>query len=155
MRHASLLRRLPAFAGAILFAASLAAAQEADLDAQVEATQQRYSEAWTAGDADAMAELHTEDAVMWPAIGGMHEGRDAIRRFFQEGPQPERFELISERAERIGDFVLNVGSFSAAMPAEAGGPLEGEFVVIAREVDGELLLHRVFGAPRREARQPQ
>jgi uncharacterized protein (TIGR02246 family) len=149
MRLAILLHRLPALAGALLLAAGLASAQDAGLDAQVEAVQQRYSEAWTASDADAMAELFTEDALMWPALGGVHEGREAIRRFFEEGPQPESFELRSERAERIGDFVVNVGTFSAAMPAEAGGPMEGEFVVIAREEGGELLLHRLFAAPRR------
>jgi uncharacterized protein (TIGR02246 family) len=155
MRPATLLLRLPAFAGAILFAAGLATAQDADLAAQVEAVQERYSAAWTAGDADALAEMHTDDAVMWPAIGGMHEGREAIRTFFQEGPQPESFELRSDRAERIGDLVLNVGTFSAAMPAEYGGPIEGKFLVIAREADGELLLHRVFAAPARDRPPPQ
>lgn len=155
MRPATLLLRLPAFAGAILLAAGLAAAQDADLAAQVEAAQERYSAAWTAGDADALVELFTEDAVMWPVFGGVHEGREAIRRFFEEGPQPESFELSSERAERIGDFVVNVGTFSAAMPAEAGGPMEGEFVVIAREEGGELLLHRLFAAPAREGPRPR
>jgi uncharacterized protein (TIGR02246 family) len=155
MRPANLLTRLPAFAGAILFAAGLASAQDADLAAQVEAAQERYAAAWTAGDADAMAELFTEDAVMWPALGGVHEGREAIRTFFQEGPQPESFELRSDRAERLGDFVVNVGTFSAAMPAEYGGPMQGEFLVIAREEEGELLLHRVFAAPARDRPRPQ
>jgi uncharacterized protein (TIGR02246 family) len=155
MRPANLLTRLPAFAGAILLAAGLASAQDADLAAQVEAAQERYSAALTAGDADAMVELFTEDAVMWPALGGMHEGREAIRRSFEEGPQPESFELSSDRAERIGDLVVNVGTFSAVMPAEYGGPMQGEFLVIAREEEGELRLHRVFAAPAREGPRPQ
>ena len=152
MPCASLLRGLPALAGAAVFAAGLAAAQDADLDARIEEAQQRYEEAWTTGDIDALVELHAEDAVMWPFDGGMHEGRDAIRGYFEDNPRPESFDVRSGRTERIGEFILNVGTFTGAMPADAGGaPMQGEYVVIARESDGALQLHRVIAfPPRRE-----
>jgi len=121
MPCASLLRGLPALAGAAVFAAGLAAAQDADLDARIEEAQQRYEEAWTTGDIDALVELHAEDAVMWPFDGGMHEGRDAIRGYFEDNPRPESFDVRSGRTERIGEFILNVGTFTGAMPADAGG----------------------------------
>lgn len=142
--------RILSVAAATLFGAAIATAQDSDLDARIDEAQQRYEEAWTSGDADALAEMHTEDAVMWPASGGMHEGRDAIRGYFEQGPQPESIDIKSERAERIGDLILDVGTFSATMPAEAGGQMEGEYVVIAREIEGELRLERIFAGPRRE-----
>lgn len=141
---------------AVSLAGQSAGAQDADLEAQVEAAQQRYEEAWTGGDVDALVELYTEDAVMWPFSGGMHEGRQAIRGFFEDNPRMESFDVRSVRTERLGDFVVNVGTFTGSMPAEAGGgSVEGEFVVIAREEGGELLLHRLFAAPAREGPRPR
>jgi ketosteroid isomerase-like protein len=141
---------------AVSLAGPSAGAQDADFEAQNEAAQQRYEEAWTGGDVDALVELYSEDAVLWPFSGGMYEGRDAIRGFFQDNPRMESFDLRSERTERVGDFVLDVGTFIGAMPADAGGgPVEGEYVVIAREEDGELKLHRLFAAPRRQVPQRQ
>jgi ketosteroid isomerase-like protein len=133
-----------------------AGAHDAGLEAKNEAAQERYEDAWTGGDVDALVELYSEDAVLWPFSGGMYEGRDAIRGFFQDNPRMESFDLRSERTERVGDFVLDVGTLIGTMPADAGGrPVEGQYVAIAREEDGELKLHRLFAAPRRQGPQRQ
>ena len=151
MRPATLLHRLPALAGAIVIAASLASAQEADLEGPITELQQRYEEAWTGGDIDALARLHTEDALLLPAEGGTHQGREAIRAYYEAAPQPETFEITSQRTERIGDAILDVGTFAGTLPEEAGGEaIEGGYVVIAREDGGELRVHRLVAFPTRQ-----
>jgi ketosteroid isomerase-like protein len=151
MTSRSISQRLLALAAAGLFGATLAAAQDGDLQTRIEEVQQRYEEAWTGGDVEALVELHTEDAVVWPASGGVHEGRDAIRRYFEEAPRPASMDIRSERAERVGDVIVDVGTFTGRLGADAGGgPLEGEYLVIARESDGEVRLERLFAAPRRQ-----
>jgi ketosteroid isomerase-like protein len=147
-------QRVLVLAAAALLGATVAAAQAADLEARVDQAQQRYEEAWTGGDADTLAELHSEDAIVWPPTGGVHEGRDAIRSYFEEAPRPQSIDIRSEMTERLGEFILDVGTFTGTQAADAGGgPLEGEYVVIARESEGELQLYRVFAGPRRQSPQ--
>ena len=142
-------------ASAMLFVGS-AAAQNDDLQAQVEDLQSRYEQAWTAGDAEALAGLFTEDAIFWPLGGGSFEGRDNIQQAMQQEPTPETADIRSTRTERIGDMVLDVGTFSATLPEAQGGAVEGEYVVIVNETGDGPAIHRLIAfQPRRAPQQAQ
>jgi steroid delta-isomerase len=54
----------------------------------------RYCELVTAGDADAVARLYAEDAVVEDPVGSsLHRGRDAIREFYRASAGSVRLEL--------------------------------------------------------------
>jgi uncharacterized protein (TIGR02246 family) len=152
---------LPAVLGraaALLFAAffvlALAAertlAQDPELEARVQQLHANYIAAVTTGDQDAFVALFTDDAVIMPGFGGTFEGTQGVERFFEESGPVESLEIRSELVERIGDVILDIGSFQATFPPEADVPeLEGEYVVLSREENDELLIHRfVYFAPR-------
>lgn len=132
------------------------AAQNEALQAQVEDLQSQYEQAWTAGDADALASLFTEDAVFWPITGGSFEGREHIRDAVQDEAPPQAAEISSTHTERLGDFVFDVGTFSVTFPEAQGGAMEGEYVVVAEETDDGLAIRRLTAfSPRRPPQQPQ
>ena len=135
---------------------SPAAAQDQALQQQVEDLQSRYEQAWVAGDADTVASLFTEDAILWPVSGGSFEGRDAIREAVGADAQPQSAEISSTHTERVGDLVFDVGTFSITLPEAQGGAMEGEYAVLAEETDDGLSIRRLIGFPARSApQQPQ
>jgi uncharacterized protein (TIGR02246 family) len=142
-------------ASALLFVGP-AAAQDEALQEQVEDLQSRYEQAWIAGDADTLASLFTDDAVFWPLSGGSFEGREAIREALEQDAQPQAAEIRSTHTEQMGDFVLDVGTFTMTLPEAQGGTVEGEYLVVAEEADDGLSIHRLISfQPRRPPQQPQ
>lgn len=149
-----MLARLIGAVVALLLFVGPAAAQQDQLEAEIADIQTRYEQAWTGGDADALADLFTADAVLWPFSGGSFEGREQIRQALQSDPTPTAAEIGSNRTERIGDLVVDIGTFTFELP-EQGGTVEGEYVAVLEESDDGLKLHRLAAFPPRRPPQEQ
>lgn len=137
---------------AISLGSGMAAAQDADAQAQVEDLQQRYEEAIEAGDWEAVASFYAEDAIYMPLSGGMFEDREGIRS------QHEQMGLTaldarSSKTETIGEnLILDVGTFTATLSEEAGGTtLEAEYVVLAEVGENGLQIRSLTAFPVRQA----
>ena len=120
-------------AGSAMFLLSggTVAAQDADLQAQVEDFQERFEEAIAADDWEAIGSLFTENAVYQPVNGGMVEGREAIRSAVEQDPA-EAVNIRSSRVELLGEKMLfDLGTFTLTLLEEAGGTFEGEYVSLS------------------------
>lgn len=144
-----MLIRITSTVFALLLAIASAGAQDQELQANLEEAHSQYEHAWTAGDADALAGLFTEDAVFWPADGGVFEGREQIREALQEGPNPTSAEIRARRIERIGDLVLDVGTFTIILP-DTQGRMEGEYLALAEDTEEGIRILRLIGFPPRQ-----
>jgi uncharacterized protein (TIGR02246 family) len=145
--------QIGAVAASVLLFVAPAAAQDQALQEQVEDLQSRYEQAWIAGDADTLASLFTDDAIFWPVSGGSFESRDAIREALEQDAQPQSAEIRSTHTERVGNLILDVGTFAITLPEAQGGAIEGEYIVLAEETDGGLSIHRLIGFPPRQPPQ--
>jgi steroid delta-isomerase len=79
---------------------------------------QRYVELFSAGDADAVALLYAEDATVEDPIGSpLHQGRDAIRKFYEGTMGPAKLELTGPVRvagnEAAGPMCATVGDGAA------------------------------------------
>lgn len=115
-----------------LLGSGMAAAQDADLQAQVEGFQQQFEEAIAAEDWETIGSMFTEDGVYLPFTGGMVEGREEIRGVLEENPA-EAIDIRSSKAEMLSETLLfDIGTFTLTLPEEAGGPtFEGEYVSLS------------------------
>jgi ketosteroid isomerase-like protein len=123
MRSASLILAI-----ALLLAFSGSAnAQQSSLDPSDE-MQKRFAKAYNDGDVEAMAAAFTEDAVR-VTPSGIFQGRDAIRRGFQDalklGLHDYSVRRISSRSE--GRFTFNIGEWHAKLGDQ---PFHGYYTAI-------------------------
>ena len=121
----------------------------ADL-AALEAIAEEYEAAYSAGDADALVALHTDDAVRMPPNAPPVIGKDAIRASFQA--TFEQFDgkiaLSLEEVEVAGDWAFVRGASPVTLTPKAGGePLqsEGKYISIRkRQPDGSWKIFRTI-----------
>ena len=118
----------------------MAAAQDADIQSQLEDLQQKYEEALAAGDAEAIGSMFAEDAIYLPFSGGVAEGREGIQSHHEQNPV-QSIDVRSDRTEMVGEnVVLDIGTWTATLPQEAGGgTIEGEYVLVAEVGENGLL----------------
>ena len=134
-----------------LLGISLAAAQDAEVQAKVELAHNRYEEALTKGDADALTAMFAEDAIYMPLTGGTYRGSEEIRNHLEQSPTPESVEIRGTSVEPIGEnMILDIGTFTMKLPDQAGGTVEGEYIALAEEADGGLKLRRLISFPDRK-----
>ncbi len=108
-----------------------------------------WAEAFNAGDAQRIAAFYTEDAVRIPPDEAPIQGREAIRRNFQE-----TFDGFSSHQIRSsppaeihasGDWIMARGTWTLeGTPAESGAAFDqaGNYVVVSRRgADGQWKLH--------------
>jgi ketosteroid isomerase-like protein len=111
----------------LLALSSAATAQQAPLDPSAE-MQKQFAEAYNKGDLDTMAGHFTEDAVR-VTPSGIFNGRDAIRRGFQDaltlGLHDYTVKRVSSRTD--GTFIFNVGEWQAKV---GDHPLHGYYTAI-------------------------
>ena len=93
------------------------------------------------GDAAAMADLYTSDAVIFPERSEQITGREAIRRYWTLGPgrRVTRHVLRPTRIVVDGEHAYDYGTFEVAGERDgiAWGPSRGKYVVVwRREKDG-------------------
>lgn len=117
--------------------------------AGIEEVYQMFEAAFAAQDADAVAALYTEDAMLAPPNSEVIVGRDAIREYWAgafaagiDGVDFTVFEVYS-----MGDWATELGE---AEPRIAGQVVdEVKYAVLWQRVDGEWRLHRdIFNSNR-------
>jgi uncharacterized protein (TIGR02246 family) len=126
-------------AASTLAAAPLAGQTRPDSAADVAAIQalaRRFSAAYVAGDAGAMADLYTPDGVIFPERSEAISGRDAIRRYWtlDPGRRITHHRLTATAVVVDGDHAYDHGVYEVA--GESGGkrwgPSGGKYVVVWR-----------------------
>lgn len=101
----------------------------------IEAAVQRYVEASNQGDADALASLYADDAVLLPPDHEPVRGRAAIGEFWRQGTD-EGLEVTTLTVEVDGDLGYLVGRYH--LPATDEEPADsGKYVMcLKRQRDG-------------------
>ena len=117
--------------------------------AAIDQTRTAYVAAWKAADANKIADLYAENALLLypnqPAVTGRSAIRDYFKEFFAEFPQNE-FELTSAEIEVAGSWAFDRGVVHwKGIPRGGGKPLEdsGKYlVVLQRQANGEWKVAR-------------
>lgn len=140
-----------ALSAMILLGSGKTMAQDADLQAQVADTQQRYEDAIAAQDWAALEALFTENATYLPISGGMYEGSEAIRGHLEQSGLTA-LDATSSKSESVGEnMILDFGTFTATATGEAGEmELQGEYVALVEEAEDGLRIHHLSGFPTRQ-----
>jgi len=130
--------------GLLLLDAGAAARADGPGDARagIEATNGLFVEALARGDAAAVAQLYTPDALLLPPGRDPVEGRPAIAAYWQgaaEGIGGATLDTVEVGDH--GDEAYEVGRYTLADPA--GEPIDrGSYIVLWRRVQGAWRLHR-------------
>lgn len=105
----------------------------------IEAAVRRYVAASNLGDAEALAALYTEDAVLLPPDHEPVEGREAIGAFWRQGTD-EGLEVTTLTVEVDGDLGYSVGRYH--LPSTDAEPADsGKYVMcLKRQRDGSWKL---------------
>jgi len=121
----------------------------ASVQKAIEQREAAFLRAFEAKDADALADLYDENAILIPPDRDPIRGKVAIRRFYREfTAKPERLEdeeFTPLALDLCGDFAIDVSAFTGHMQA-ADKPRE-EFhgknlVVWRRQPDGSWKYYR-------------
>ena len=130
--------------GALFALGSPAMGQHSDADAAIRAGSQQWAAAWNAGDAEALAALYAEDAVVMAPGSEPAEGRAAIKKYFSSGleaAEGTQNEIKTLEVMAAGDWAVEVGSFVAN--AADGSHLDhGRYIALWKKVDSKWLLYR-------------
>jgi uncharacterized protein (TIGR02246 family) len=101
----------------------------------IEATVDRYVAASNEGDADALADLYADDALLLPPDHEPIHGREAIVEFWRQGTD-EGLEVSTLRLEVNGDVAYLVGRYRLP-PTEEEAADSGQYVLcLKRQADG-------------------
>jgi uncharacterized protein (TIGR02246 family) len=105
----------------------------------IEATVDRYVEASNEGDAESLASLYADDAVLLPPDHEPIHGREAIGEFWQQGTDTG-LEVTTLRLEVNGDLAYLVGRYRLP-PTEHEEADSGQYVLcLKRQDDGSWKL---------------
>lgn len=100
----------------------------------------QFSAAYLRGDAVAMADLYTSDAVLFPERSEWITGREAITRYWTLSPgrRVTRHVVTPSRIVIDGEHAYDYGTFEIAgeRKGAAWGPLRGKYVVVWRREGG-------------------
>ena len=112
--------------------------------AEVKAAEQRWLEAFNAGDASGVAQVYAEDGRLMPPGADIVEGRAAIEGFVKEfvaiGAQLS-FDLL--KVHEAGELAVAVGRYTMTIPVEGGESQTdlGKFIEVwAPQADGSWLI---------------
>jgi uncharacterized protein (TIGR02246 family) len=126
-----------------VFAASLAGGDEVVDRVAIDDADQSWVTAFNARDADAMAQLVTEDVVLMPPGSGPVRGREAAASSWRAAASKANRRLAAKTEEVViaGDFAWALGGFTRALP---DGTIvdQGKFLKIWKRVDGRWKIHR-------------
>ena len=100
----------------------------------------QFSAAYLRGDAAALADFYTADAVIFPERSEPITGREAIRRYWtpKPGGRVTRHVLTPTRIVVDGEHAYDYGLFEIAGERDgtAWGPFRGKYVVVWRRDGG-------------------
>ena len=124
---------------------SLAAQTAASDSAAIHGLARQFSAAYVRGDAAAMAELYTSDAVIFPERSAAIKGRDAIRRYWTlpADRRITRHTITPAQISVDGRHAYDHGTFEIAgvRDGKAWGPSRGKYVVVWRREGGSWRIH--------------
>ena len=127
---------------ALSLAASSAQAQTDDaVRAELAAVADAFSRAYVAGEAEAIAALYTDDAVLIPHNDRDVRGLEAIEAYWtpREGATVEHHRITPTRVEVFGDVATDYGTYVAhgTDGGRAWGPSHGNYLTVwKRGADG-------------------
>jgi uncharacterized protein (TIGR02246 family) len=128
-----------------------------DLDAIRKLVGPEWAAAWVAGDAAAVADFYTEDAMLLPQNSPPVVGKAAIRSGYQTVFDQYNVRGSSEIAELEtgGDWGFMRGTYKITVTPKGGGePVEedsGNWLwIVKRQADGAWKIHRAVGASDRQ-----
>jgi uncharacterized protein (TIGR02246 family) len=105
----------------------------------------QFSAAYVRGDAVAMAELYTSDAVIFPERSERIGGREAITRYWTLGPGRRVTRHVVTPAQIVvdGRHAYDHGTYEIAgeRDGKAWGPFRGKYVVVWRRDGGKWRMH--------------
>jgi uncharacterized protein (TIGR02246 family) len=119
----------------------------ADARVGIEAANAKFSKAFEAGDAKALAALYTPDAIAFPPDHEMVKGREAIGEFWKATQQSgvKSAALTTVDVGRSGDVAYEVGTVLLTIQPQgkAATTASAKYVVVwKRQADGSWQLHR-------------
>ena len=119
-----------------------ASARSDDVRANVEAGNRTFIAAFLRGDAQAVAELYTEDAEVIAPGAPVARGRSAIAAAWQKAMDGGVKDLTLDTAtvESSGDLACETGI--VRLVAKDGGITEGRYVVVWKRTNGKWKLYR-------------
>jgi uncharacterized protein (TIGR02246 family) len=127
----------------LVLAAAVAAAQaqeSADLKAALEANNAEWLQAYNSQNADALAQMYTEDAVLIAAGEQPIRGADAIHAYWQTDVQDysdHTWEILEVRGE--DDLAYQIAEWTVA-ERSGGATYSGNTVrILERQADGQWL----------------
>ena len=121
--------------------------------AAINALRAKFQQVFNAGDASAVGNLYTVDAIAANNHQPSEIGRDAIAKATADlfAQFNVKFELTAEETQTMGDFGYDRGRFTFALtPKTAGAPAppvdEGRYLVILKkDTDGQWRVSRDIG----------
>jgi len=110
----------------------------------IKAVSDAYVKASLAGDAKAIAELYTEDAVEMPPNQPMVKGRTAIQEFYEKmlggGTKMTNFTLTHLDTMTMGDRAYDIGTYEQTMSAQGSATTvsdRGKYMVILKQAGSD------------------
>lgn len=145
MRYRTVKSGLVAVFAGFAFAACAAPEppQAQDVSAEIQAADEQFAAAFSAGDASAVAALYTEDAMLLPPNGDFVSGKAAIQAFWRSvlDMGVASAKLTVAEAESFGDTAWEVGRYN--LYTAAGDPIdEGKYIVVWKRTEEGWRLHR-------------
>lgn len=110
----------------------------------IEGRLEQYEDRFNQGDAEAVAELYSEDVVYYGPLGQVFQGRDAVQQRYQSsitaGFSDMQIEVIEIRV--LDDIAYDVARYTISSPA--GAPLTGYHLGVLEKEDGGWLVQRTL-----------
>jgi uncharacterized protein (TIGR02246 family) len=116
---------------------------QADVRASIEASNKRWENAVTRGDAAGIASLYTATAKLLPANGKVVSGQKAIAEYWKGAIDSgfKAIKLTTVEIEAFGDTAYEMGRYT--VPGEGGKILDaGDYIVIWKNAKGHWKMHR-------------
>jgi uncharacterized protein (TIGR02246 family) len=110
----------------------------------IEGRLDQYAARFNREDAEALAQLFSEEVVYYGPLGQIFEGRDAVeqryRSSFEAGFSDMAIETLE--VEVLGDTAWDIARYTVHDPS--GKPLVGYHLAILNRVDGEWIVQRTL-----------
>ena len=100
--------------------------------------------AFNRADADAVAELYTNDAVLFPTDNPMVKGKENIRLFWTEELKTHSGLTLTVQDVKVqGDLLVEYGTYTMIDNNDPENPrtFAGKYVVTWKNIDGNWKLH--------------
>lgn len=131
--------------GAMSFVSRLEGQTAVSDSAAIHALARQFSQAYVRGDAAAMADLYTSDALIFPERSDAITGREAIRRYWTlpAGRRVTRHVITPAHIRVDGRHAYDHGTFEIAGMREgkSWGPFRGKYLVVWRREGDSWRIH--------------